>query len=232
MGGTDLVLRGAPPAVVAAPRLLDRVRLTVRLRHYSRRTEEAYVTWVRRYVLFHGRRHPSELGPAHVAAFLSSLATTGRVSASTQNQALSALTFLYRVVLGIDLGNLPTVVRAHQPQRLPVVLDRSEVRAVLAELKGAAWLVAALLYGAGLRLNECLELRVKDIDFARYHSSVAVLWLLLVLDSRRPSGWFDLDGAALDAVYDSLFARTFVFDRFSATIHELETRLPGSHPAG
>jgi integron integrase len=167
MAGSDLVLRGGSLPVVAAPRLLDRVRLAVRVRHYSRRTEEAYVTWVRRYILFHRKRHPSELGAADVAAFLSSLATTGRVSASTQNQALSALTFLYRVVLGVDLGTLPSVVRAHQPHRLPVVLDRTEVRAVLAELKGAAWLVAALLYGAGLRLNECLELRVKDIDFAR-----------------------------------------------------------------
>ena len=167
MPGTDLVVRNARTALVAAPKLLDRVRLAVRVRHYSRRTEEAYVTWVRRYVLFHGKRHPSDLGPAHVAAFLSSLATAGRVSASTQNQALSALTFLYRIVLRMDLGDIPSVVRAHQPPRLPVVLDRNEVRAVLAQLKGTVWLVAALLYGAGLRLNECLELRVKDVDFAR-----------------------------------------------------------------
>jgi integron integrase len=167
MPGSDLLVRPASPAVVAAPRLLDRVRLAIRLRHYSRRTEEAYVTWIRRYILFHGKRHPSELGPAHIAAFLSSLATTGRVSASTQNQALSALTFLYRVILAVDLGDLPTVVRARQPQRLPAVLDREEVRLVLDQLRGTPWLVAALLYGAGLRLNECLELRVKDIDFAR-----------------------------------------------------------------
>ena len=167
MPEANLILRNVSTAVVARPRLLDRVRLAVRVRHYSRRTEDAYVTWVRRYVLFHGKRHPSELGPGRVAAFLSSLATTGRVSASTQNQALSALTFLYRVILGADLGTLPAVVRARQPQRLPVVLDRGEVRAVLAQLKGTAWLVTALLYGAGLRLNECLELRVKDIDFAR-----------------------------------------------------------------
>ena len=167
MPGSDLVVRRASPAVVAAPRLLDRVRLAIRLRHYSRRTEEAYVTWIRRYILFHGKRHPSELGPGYVAAFLSWLATTGHVSASTQNQALSALTFLYRVILGIDLGDLPTVVRARQPQRLPVVLDRDEVRLMFEQLRGTPWLIASLLYGGGLRLNECLELRVKDIDFTR-----------------------------------------------------------------
>jgi integron integrase len=167
MGGFDLVVGNTSLPVVAAPRLLDRVRLAVRVRHYSRRTEEAYVSWIRRYVLFHGKRHPSDLGARHVAAFLSSLATAGRVSASTQNQALSALTFLYRVVLGQDLGDLPTMVRARQPERLPVVLERQEVRVVLAQLYGTARLIAMLLYGAGLRLNECLELRVKDIDFAR-----------------------------------------------------------------
>jgi integron integrase len=167
MGGFDLVVGNTSLPVVAAPRLLDRVRLAVRVRHYSRRTEEAYVSWIRRYVLFHGKRHPSDLGARHVAAFLSSLATAGRVSASTQNQALSALTFLYRVVLGQDLGDLPTMVRARQPERLPVVLERQEVRLVLAQLYGTARLIAMLLYGAGLRLNECLDLRVKDVDFAR-----------------------------------------------------------------
>ncbi len=167
MPGSELIVRHPPLPDNRPPRLLDRVRLAVRMRHYSRRTEEAYVTWVRRYILFHGKRHPSDLGPAHVAAFLSSLATAGRVSASTQNQALSALTFLYRVILNVDLGRLPSVVRAIQPRPLPVVLDRSEIRLVLAQLQGTAWLVAALLYGAGLRLNECLDLRVKDIDFVR-----------------------------------------------------------------
>jgi integron integrase len=167
MPGSELVVRHPSLPETRPPRLLEQVRLAVRMRHYSRRTEEAYVTWVRRYVLFHGKRHPSELGAPHVAAFLSSLATAGRVSASTQNQALSAVAFLYRVILNVDLGRLPSVVRAVQPRRLPVVLDRSEVRLVLAQLHGTAWLVAALLYGAGLRLNECLELRVKDIDFAR-----------------------------------------------------------------
>lgn len=148
-------------------RLLDRVRLAVRLRHYSRRTEDAYVAWVRRYVVHHGKRHPSELGAAHVAAFLGALAVEDRVSASTQNQALSALIFLYRVVLRIDLGTLPGIPRAKVPDRLPVVLSRTEVRAVLNRLDGANFLIAALLYGAGLRLQECLELRVKDLDFER-----------------------------------------------------------------
>jgi integron integrase len=156
--------RASPPR---APRLLDRVRLAARVRHYSRRTEEAYVAWVRRYVLFHEKRHPSELRPAHVAQFLSSLATSAKLSASTQNQALSALLFLYRVVLGIDLGNVGTVVRARTPQRLPVVMSRDEVARVLGQLTGVSWLVAMLLYGAGLRVRECLELRVKDLDFAR-----------------------------------------------------------------
>jgi integron integrase len=165
--GTALVVRDTTVPDVRPLRLLDRVRLAVRVRHYSRRTEEAYAMWVRRYVLFHGKQHPAELGPAHVAAFLSSLASRDQVSASTQNQALSALLFLYRIVLGRDLGDLPSVVRARTPERLPVVLDRDEVRAVLRHLGGTMRLVAGLLYGAGLRLGECLELRVKDLDFAR-----------------------------------------------------------------
>jgi integron integrase len=154
-------------APASAPlRLLDRVRLAVRVRHYSRRTEEAYVTWIRRYVLFNGKRHPSLLGTAEIAAFLSSLAES-RLSASSQNQALSALLFLYRVILGVEPGKLGPVVRARGPVRLPVVLERAEVRAILDRMHGAPWLVTALLYGAGLRVNECLELRVKDVDFAR-----------------------------------------------------------------
>jgi integron integrase len=156
-----------PPVPASPPRLLERVRLAVRVRHYSRRTEEAYVAWIKRYVVFHGKQHPSVLAAGDVAAFLSSLAAVDRLSASSQNQALSALLFLYRVILGVDLGKLPAVVRARQPLRLPVVLDRAEVRLVLAQLGGTCWLVVALLYGAGLRLNEALELRVKDVDHAR-----------------------------------------------------------------
>ncbi len=133
----------------------------------SPRTEEAYVAWIRRFILFHRKRHPSEMGVDEVAAYLSWLATARQLSASTQNQALSALLFLYRDVLRIELPPLPSVVRARTPVRLPVVLTRSEVRAVLAELAGPVRLIGLLLYGAGLRLQEGLELRVKDLDFGR-----------------------------------------------------------------
>jgi integron integrase len=154
--------------VVARPaKLLDRVRTAIRVRHYSRRTEEAYVTWIRRYIFFHQMKHPSQMGAREVAAFLSSLVEEGDVSASTQNQALSALIFLYRHVLAAPLGHVEVVPRARLPNRLPVVLSREEVQRVFAALGGTAWLVVALLYGAGLRLRECLELRVKDIDFGR-----------------------------------------------------------------
>ena len=151
---------------MAPPRLLDRLRAAVRARHYSLRTEEAYVAWVRKYVVFHGRRHPDELGEAEINAFLSDLAVTRKVSASTQNQALSALLFLYRDVLGRTVDSLGDVVRARRPARLPVVLTRDEVRRVLANLSGREKLVATLLYGAGLRLLDALRLRVKDVDFA------------------------------------------------------------------
>jgi len=147
--------------------LLDRVRAAIRVKHYSRRTEKAYVGWIRRFVLFHGKRHPATLGAAEVTAFLSHLAVRRRVSASTQNQALCALLFLYREVLEMDLPWLDELVRAKRPQRVPVVLDRAEVRALLAHLHGTPWLVASLLYGAGLRLLEAMRLRVKDVDFQR-----------------------------------------------------------------
>jgi len=143
-----------------------RLRQAIRQRHYSRRTEETYVGWVKRFVAFHGRRHPAELGAVEVSSFLSHLASDRHVSASTQNQALSALLFLYRAVLARDLGELPRLVYAKRSRRLPVVLTRDEVRAVLGRLDGPKWLVAALLYGSGLRLLEGLRLRVKDVDFA------------------------------------------------------------------
>jgi integron integrase len=150
-----------------APRLLDRVRAALQVRRYSRRSEEAYVGWIRRFVLFHGKRHPADMGEREITAFLSHLAVTRRVSASTQNQALSALLFLYQHVLGRELEWLDGVVRAKAPGRLPVVLTRDEVRAVLDRLEGAPRLVATLLYGSGLRLLEGLTLRVKDLDLAR-----------------------------------------------------------------
>ena len=170
-GGLGGWVREGSPFVRAvgapAPRLLDRLREAIRVRHYSRRTEKAYVGWVRRFVLFHDKRHPQEMGRVEVSAFLSHLATQARVSASTQNQALSALLFLYAQVLNQDIGWLGDLVRAKRPARVPVVLTREEVRAVLARLDGTVHLMASLLYGAGLRLLECCRLRVKDVDLER-----------------------------------------------------------------
>jgi integron integrase len=154
-------------ATTGAPKLLDRVRQTIRAKHYTRRTESAYVDWIRRYVLFHRKRHPSEMGASEIAAFLIWLATNRRVSASTQNQALSALLFLYRNVLHIEIGPIENVPRARMPVRVPVVLSRDEVARIMKHLDGVMWIMVALLYGAGLRLQECLELRVKDIDLER-----------------------------------------------------------------
>lgn len=149
------------------PKLLDQVRDRIRVKHYSIRTETQYVQWIKRFILFHNKRHPQEMGAAEVEAFLTHLAVEGLVAASTQNQALSALLFLYKEVLGIDLPWLNNVVRAKQPQRLPVVLTRSEVREVLARMKGMHGLMANMLYGTGMRLMECVRLRVKDVDFER-----------------------------------------------------------------
>lgn len=149
------------------PRLLDQVRERIRVMHYSIRTEQAYVDWVRRFVLFHGKRHPRELGAVEVEQFLSHLAIEGNVAASTQNQAKAALLFLYREVLLIELPWLDKVTQARVPKRMPVVLTVEEVSRVLALLEGSHWLVASLLYGAGLRLMEALRLRVKDLDFGR-----------------------------------------------------------------
>jgi integron integrase len=149
------------------PKLLDQVRDRIRVKHYSIRTETQYVQWVKRFILFHNKRHPTELGATDVEAFLTHLAVDGKVSASTQNQALSALLFLYKEVLAMDLPWLDNVVRAKRPQRLPVVLTRSEVREVLVRMKGVYGLMANLLYGTGMRLMECVRLRVKDVDFER-----------------------------------------------------------------
>jgi integron integrase len=142
-------------------------REKMRTRHFAYRTEQAYLHWIRRYVNFHSRRHPRDMGSSDVEAFLTHLAVDGHVSASTQNQALQALLFLYRRVLEIDLPWLENVTRARRPKRLPVVLTVAEVRSVLAQLDGAAWLFANLLYGSGLRLMEALRLRVKDVVIER-----------------------------------------------------------------
>jgi integron integrase len=151
----------------SAPRLLDRVRDKIRLKHYSLRTEQAYVDWIRRFILHHGKRHPGDMGAPEVEAFLTHLAVAGKVAASTQNQAKSALLFLYREVLQTDLPWLDGVESAKAPKRLPVVLTVAEVQAVLSRLTGTHWLIGCLLYGTGMRIMECLRLRVKDVEFAR-----------------------------------------------------------------
>lgn len=147
------------------PRLLDQVRAAIRTKAYSRRTERAYVGWIRRFVLFQRKRHPAEMGEREVTEFLTHLAVRRRVSASTQNQALAALLFLYRHVLGRELPWMEEIVRAKRPEHLPVVLTRGEAEILLRHLDGVFWIIAALLYGSGLRLMECLRLRVKDVDF-------------------------------------------------------------------
>ena len=154
------------------PRLLDRLRARVRRLGMARRTEEAYVGWVRRFIIANGRRHPEKMGALEIEAFLTQLATIGGVAPSTQNQALAALLFLYRQVLGIELPWMDEIRRAKRPMRLPVVLTRAEVHALLGELDGSSWLLASLLYGTGMRLMECMRLRVKDIDFERREITV------------------------------------------------------------
>src|ERR1700720_202079 len=146
-------------------KLLDQVRDAIRLRHYSIRTEQAYTDWIRRFILFHGKRHPRGMAETEVTEFLTHLARAGNVAASTQNQELSALLFLYKEVLKQEIGWLEGVERAKRPARLPVVLTRDEVHKIFAHLHGAHRLMASLLYGSGLRLMECVRLRVKDVDF-------------------------------------------------------------------
>ena len=147
-------------------KLLDQVREVLRVKHYSIHTEDAYVGWIKRFIFFHGKRHPREMGAAQVQAFLSDLAVKGEVSASTQNQALNSLVFLYSEVLHQELGWMNELVRAKRPKRVPTVMSKEEVRRVLAAMTGTTQLMARLLYGTGMRLMECLRLRVKDVDFA------------------------------------------------------------------
>ncbi len=148
-------------------KLLDQVRGKIRLKHYSIRTEQAYVDWIKRFVLHFGKRHPRDLGAAEVEQFLTYLAVEGKVAASTKNQAKSALLFLYKEVLVLELPWLYNVAQAKAPKRLPVVLNRDEVQAVLSRISGTHWLISSLLYGSGMRIMECLRLRVKDVDFKR-----------------------------------------------------------------
>ncbi|MDA8327744.1 MAG: integron integrase [Betaproteobacteria bacterium] len=156
-----------PTPSIQPPRLLDQVVARVRVLHYSIRTERAYLDWIKRFILFHGKRHPKEMGASEVEAFLTHLAVVRQVSASTQNQAKSALLFLYKQVLGVELPWLDDVTQAQAPKRLPVVLTQHEVQLVLSRMDGTMWLIASLLYGSGLRIMEALRLRVKDVDFAR-----------------------------------------------------------------
>lgn len=152
---------------IEPPKLLDQVRGKIRLKHYSIRTEQAYVDWIKRYILHFDKQHPKDLGAAEVEQFLTYLAVVGKVAASTQNQAKSALLFLYKEVLGLELPWLDDVERAKAPKRLPVVLTPQEVQAILKQLQGTNHLVVSLLYGTGMRILEVLRLRVKDVDFAR-----------------------------------------------------------------
>jgi integron integrase len=155
-----------------APRLMDRTRDALRSRHYSRATEKAYVMWAERFIRFHKMRHPAEMGEAEINAFLTHLAVEEHVSSSTQNQALAGLLFLYRHVLEREVGDLGGVIRARKPSRVPVVMTRDEVRAVLDAMDGEARLMASLMYGTGMRLMECLQLRVLDVDFGSLEITV------------------------------------------------------------
>jgi integron integrase len=163
----DLRVPVYPQVLHRSPKLLESLREALHVRHYSHRTEDTYCSWVKRFVHFHKLRHPKEMGELEINLFLTHLAVSEKVSASTQNQALSALLFLYRHVIGKEVGDLGHVIRARKPIHLPVVLTRDEVKALLAQLAGDKWLMASLMYGAGLRLMECLRLRVQDIDFSR-----------------------------------------------------------------
>jgi integron integrase len=147
------------------PRLLDQVRNVIRCKHYSIRTESSYIDWIKRYIYFHNKQHPQNLDEKHISSFLTHLAVEKRVASSTQNQALCALVFLYRHVLNKEIGDFDNLVRAKRPQKLPVVFTRDEVRCVLLQLQGVNWLMGQVLYGSGLRVMECVRLRVKDIDF-------------------------------------------------------------------
>jgi len=147
------------------PRLLDEARTVCRMRHLSIRTEQAYIGWIKKFISFHEKRHPRAMGETEIRAFISHLAVAGGISASTQTVALSAVLFLYRDVLKQELPYVNNIERAQKPKRLPVVFTRDETKRILANLEGTHWLIAGLLYGSGLRLMECLRLRVKDIDF-------------------------------------------------------------------
>jgi integron integrase len=166
MGNMPVELVPPEPKPGKPKRLLEQTRDLLRLKHYSLRTEQSYCAWIKRFIHFHGLRHPSQMGASEVAEFLTHLARVGNVAAATQNQALSAVLFLYQQVLKQEVGWIEEVVRAKKPRRIPVVLTREEVQKLLGCVRGMPRLMASLLYGSGLRLMECVRLRVKDIDFA------------------------------------------------------------------
>lgn len=170
--GSNRYKKDIPVGDKNKPKLLTRVHLALRAKHYSRRTEKTYISWIKRYIYFHNIRHPEEMGEKEINVFLTHLAVKEKVSASTQNQALCALLFLYKEVLGREIGDLGNIIRARKPKRLPVVMSREEVKVVIGQLTGDKWLMASLMYGAGLRLMECLRLRVQDIDFVRNEITV------------------------------------------------------------
>jgi integron integrase len=211
----------AEPQSPKRTRLLDQLRQVMRARHYSYRTEQSYAHWARRYILFHGKRHPKDMGAGEINTFLSHLAVEGRVSAATQNQALAALLFLYKEVLKVEVPWMDGVIRAKRSQRLPEVLTKREVRAVLEHMPPAKRLMAGLLYGSGLRLNECLNLRIKDLELERGEvmvrdgkggkDRVTVLPKSLVPTLRehlaRHKAWFEIvkaDGRARCSMPDAL----------------------------
>lgn len=166
-GGLNATTGVQAPTTTPKPKLLDQVKQAIQVRHYSDKTETAYVHWIKRYIFFHNKRHPVEMSETEIAQFLSSLAIHGHVSASTQNQAFNAVMFLYNVVLDRKIGLVEGVVRAKRPRRVPVVLTKEEVKKVIDHMSGVPRLMALLLYGAGLRLMECCRLRVKDLDFSQ-----------------------------------------------------------------
>jgi len=235
------------PTPLGSPRLLDRVRAACRVRHYSLRTEDAYHDWIKRFILFHGKRHPQDMREREVNAYLTHLAVEGHVAASTQNQALAALLFLYQHVLERPLDRIEGVVRAVRPVRLPIVLSRQEVRAVLARLEGVPKLVSQLLYGAGLRVLDAMRLRVQDLDFERMEilvrdgkgskdrrtmlPQVAKAGLLARLDEIRPT--FERDVAegfgvslpeAIDRKYPNAARQWSWYYVFPAARHGVDPR--------
>jgi len=175
---------------------LEQVRQAIRVRHYSIRTEQAYVGWVKRFILFHQKRHPRDMGEAEVSAFLTYLALNRNVAANTQNQALNALVFTYKVVLKQPLGDIIGAVRAKKPKKLPVVLTQEEVKRVLSELNGFHWLACCLMYGSGLRLMECVRLRVKDLDLFRSSGGHCARWKGPKRPGSHASGCIEIAAAA------------------------------------